>query len=95
MLFFCVSLAIVEELFHLRLYSQRDRSLYSLQWLPDNLASQVAHLEPDVINLHWINAGYLQIETLAKMNKPLVWTLHDMWAFTEGCHYCCIDKTFS
>jgi glycosyltransferase involved in cell wall biosynthesis len=40
-----------------------------------------------VINLHWINAGYLQVETIAKFNKPLVWTLHDMWAFTGGCHY--------
>jgi glycosyltransferase involved in cell wall biosynthesis len=71
----------------LKFYSKRDRSLYSLQWLPDNLASKVAQLEPDVVNLHWINAGYLQIETLAKLNKPIVWTLHDMWAFTGGCHY--------
>ena len=71
----------------LRLYPKRDRSFYSLQWLPDNLASKVTQLEPDVINLHWINAGYLQIETLAKLNKSLVWTLHDMWAFTGGCHY--------
>jgi len=71
----------------LKLYPKRDRSYYSLQWLPDNIASKVAHLEPDVVNLHWINAGYLQIETLAKLNKPLVWTLHDMWAFTGGCHY--------
>lgn len=71
----------------LKFYSNRDRSFYSLQWLPDNIASKVAQLEPDVINLHWINGGYLQIETFAKLNKPIVWTLHDMWAFTGGCHY--------
>jgi glycosyltransferase involved in cell wall biosynthesis len=71
----------------LRLYPKRDRSLYSLQWLPDNIASKVTQINPDIVNLHWINAGYLQIETLAKLNKPLVWTLHDMWAFTGGCHY--------
>ncbi|MFM5890811.1 MAG: glycosyltransferase family 4 protein, partial [Dolichospermum sp.] len=66
---------------------QRDRSTYSVQWLPDNLAAQVAQLNPDIINLHWINAGYMQIETLAKFKKPIIWTLHDMWAFTGGCHY--------
>ena len=71
----------------LKFYPNCDQSLYSLQWLPDNIATKVAKLEPDVINLHWICNSYIQIETLAKFNKPLVWTLHDMWAFTGGCHY--------
>ncbi len=62
-------------------------SFYSLQWLPDNIASKVIQLNPDVINIHWICNSYLQIETLARLNKPLVWTLHDMWPFTGGCHY--------
>ena len=29
----------------------------------------------------------MQIETMAKLNVPIVWSLHDMWAFTGGCHY--------
>jgi len=44
----------------------------------------------DVINLHWVSAGFLSIRNisrLAKLGKPIVWTLHDMWAFTGGCHY--------
>jgi hypothetical protein len=32
----------------LKLYPDRDRSLFSLQWLPDNLAAKVARLEPDI-----------------------------------------------
>lgn len=71
----------------LKFYPHRDRSLSSPQWLPDNIASKVAQVEPDVINLHWIYGGYLQIETLAKFKQPIVWTLHDMWPFTGGCHY--------
>ena len=71
----------------IQLYAHRDRSTYSVQWLPDNLAAQVAQINPDVIHLHWINGGYLKIETIAKFKKPIVWTLHDMWAFTGGCHY--------
>ncbi|MDB9303323.1 glycosyltransferase family 4 protein [Nodularia spumigena CS-591/12] len=66
---------------------RQNKLIFSLQWMPDKLAAQVAKMNPDVINLHWINGGYLRIETLAKFKKPIVWTLHDMWAFTGGCHY--------
>ncbi|MDB9430537.1 glycosyltransferase family 4 protein [Microcystis aeruginosa CS-555/01A07] len=71
----------------LMLYPNRDHTPYSIQWISDRIASQVAQLAPDIINLHWVNAGYLQIETVARLNKPLVWTIHDMWPFTGGCHY--------
>jgi glycosyltransferase involved in cell wall biosynthesis len=71
----------------LKLYKQRQGGLFSLQWLPDRMAVQLARMNLDLINLHWINGAYIQIETLAKFRKPLVWTLHDMWAFTGGCHY--------
>ena len=46
--------------------------------------------EADIIHLHWINFGFLSIKSLEKLfalNKPIVWTLHDMWAFTGGCHH--------
>ncbi len=73
--------------FPLPIYRQREPVLFSPQWFPDGLTSQVAQLNPDIINLHWVEWGFLQIETLPKFGKPLVWTLHDMWAFTGGCHY--------
>ncbi len=69
------------------IYSQRDHTMFSPQWFPDTIASQVRQINPNIVHLHWICNGYLRIETLAKFNKPLVWTLHDMWAFTGGCHY--------
>ena len=68
-------------------YPNRDRTTYSLQWVPDRVANKVSEVDPDIINLHWANSGYLQVETIAKFNRPIVWTLHDMWAFTGGCHY--------
>ena len=60
---------------------------FSPQWVPDAIAPKIAQINPDIINLHWVCNSFLQIETLAKFNKPLVWTLQDMWAFTGGCHY--------
>ncbi|GAF04446.1 glycosyltransferase [Saccharicrinis fermentans] len=46
--------------------------------------------EADIIHLHWVNQGFLSLkslEKLFKLNKKIVWTLHDMWPFTGGCHY--------
>jgi glycosyltransferase involved in cell wall biosynthesis len=68
-------------------YRQREKTEFSTQWVPDLLVSRVAKLNPDLINLHWINDSYLRIETIAKFHQPIVWTLHDMWPFTGGCHY--------
>jgi glycosyltransferase involved in cell wall biosynthesis len=44
----------------------------------------------DIIHLHWINFGFLSLDSIIKLvetNKPIIWTLHDMWAFTGGCHH--------
>jgi glycosyltransferase involved in cell wall biosynthesis len=46
--------------------------------------------EADIIHLHWINQGFLSlrdIERLVKQNKPIVWTMHDMWPCTGICHH--------
>jgi glycosyltransferase involved in cell wall biosynthesis len=71
----------------LKRYRQKSKQLFSPHWLASKVGKQVAKLNPDIINLHWISAGYLKIETIAKFQSPLVWTLHDMWSFTGGCHY--------
>ncbi|MBW4502126.1 MAG: glycosyltransferase family 4 protein [Scytonema hyalinum WJT4-NPBG1] len=70
----------------LKFYNQRNKVPFFTQWLPDRVVPQVAHINPDIINLHWISAAFVQIETLAKLKQPLVWTLHDSWGFTGGCH---------
>jgi glycosyltransferase involved in cell wall biosynthesis len=61
--------------------------MFSVQWLPDAIAPKVRQLNPDIVHLHWICNGFMQIETLSKLNQPLVWTLHDMWPLTGGCNY--------
>lgn len=46
--------------------------------------------EADVLHLHWVNQGLLSLnglEKLLQLGKPVVWTLHDTWPFTGGCHY--------
>lgn len=65
----------------------RKRVLFSTSMIPDNLLKEIDRLNPDVVHLNWIAGGFIRIETIAKINKPLVWTFQDMWAFTGGCHY--------
>jgi glycosyltransferase involved in cell wall biosynthesis len=47
----------------------------------------VQRLVPDIVNLHWVCDGFVRVEAVAQFAVPVVWTLHDMWPFTGGCHY--------
>jgi len=63
-----------------------------------DISQQPDVLSADIIHLHWFNQGFLSIkglEKVLKMGKPVVWTLHDMWSFTGGCHYSgdCLNYT--
>lgn len=43
----------------------------------------------DVIHLHWIQHAFVSlrgIEALIATGKPLLWSLHDLWPITGGCH---------
>ena len=47
----------------------------------------IKRFNPDIINLHWINAGFIDIKSIGSSTVPIVWTIHDCWPFTGGCHY--------
>jgi glycosyltransferase involved in cell wall biosynthesis len=68
-------------------YPHRTEGVYYPGWLPDGIPSRVQELDPTVVHLHWITGGFLNVRSLKRLQLPLVWTLHDMWAFTGGCHY--------
>lgn len=71
----------------LKRYRDRPSTLFSTQWVPDGIESKLKQFEPDIVNVHWVSQGFMQIETLAQLPYPLVWTSHDMGGFTGGCHY--------
>jgi glycosyltransferase involved in cell wall biosynthesis len=69
-------------------YRQRKKgATFYPGWLPDRIKPRVDAFAPDLVHLHWITGGTLNVRTLRKLGCPIVWTLHDMWAFTGGCHY--------
>lgn len=69
--------------------------------------------DPDVIHLHNIHGYYINtkllFDALKEIGKPVIWTLHDCWAFTghcthfdrigcakwqNGCHHCPQTKKY-
>lgn len=60
---------------------------WSNNWYPHKLLSGFDLSAYDLIHFHWVGGGYVPISSLSKMPLPVVWTLHDMWPFTGGCHY--------
>ena len=72
----------------LKLYKERSETRFSISWVPSsNIINQINQINPDIVHLHWINDGMIRIEDLPKINAPIVWSLHDMYPFTGGCHY--------
>jgi glycosyltransferase involved in cell wall biosynthesis len=41
----------------------------------------------DIVHLHWINDDTISIEDIAKITKPIVWTMHDSWVFCGAEHH--------
>lgn len=56
-----------------------------------NFLKKVDKIKPDIIHLHNIHGNYINykllFEYIKKHNIPVIWTLHDAWAFTGKCVY--------
>ena len=71
-----------------RFYKNKTKTPFSPAWVPfGSIVDQINEIKPDIVHLHWICGGMIRIEEIAKIKAPIVWSLHDMWAFTGGCHY--------
>lgn len=75
------------------LNSEKDKSVrfaFSSASTGTDLRKNTLIQSADIIHIHWVQHGYLSLENLkqlAALDKPVVWTLHDEWVFTGGCHY--------
>jgi len=72
----------------LKSYPNKTKTLFSSsKYSSGDAVKAINAKKPDIVHLHWVNHGMLTIEDLLKINAPIVWSLHDMWLFTGGCHY--------
>src|SRR5690606_32821939 len=59
---------------------------YSIPTTKYNLFSHPAVQRADIIHLHWVSR-FLNYSFFKDINKPVIWTLHDMNPFLGGFHY--------
>lgn len=70
-----------------RQYRRRQADSFSPSCLPDSVEKRIKQYDPDLVHLNWVTGGYLRIESIGAIDRPIVWTMHDMWPFTGGCHF--------
>ncbi len=64
-----------------------DSAYWSLNQFSYPIADAINQFAADIVHLHWLGDNFLPIQQFVRLEAPIVWTLHDMWAFTGGCHY--------
>jgi glycosyltransferase involved in cell wall biosynthesis len=75
-------------------YHKTDNPIsHSIAFFSSKIIHKINSSDADIVNLHWINGEMISIEDIAKIDKPLVWTLHDMWAFC-GAEHISLDNRF-
>ncbi|SKB88793.1 Glycosyltransferase involved in cell wall bisynthesis [Sphingobacterium nematocida] len=72
---------IVRNLQHSVFKTTRSLNLFST-----GLVSLINNSDCEIVNLHWIGANTVGIKELSKITKPIVWTLHDLWAILGSEH---------
>lgn len=61
--------------------------IHSLGLFPSGLGAWINESDVDIVNLHWVCAETLSLGEIARIEKPIVWTMHDMWPFMGAEHY--------
>ena len=71
----------------LRLYDFDRRGTLSPGFLGLPIQAMPGYAESDVVHLHWVNDGLLDLRSLKYCDKPIIWTVRDLWLTTGLCHY--------
>ncbi len=69
------------------IYLPIPRSTYTLGLFGYDITKFEEYKKSDIIHIHWLSEGFINLRTLMKTNKPIIWTMRDMWPFTGGSHY--------
>jgi glycosyltransferase involved in cell wall biosynthesis len=70
-----------------KMLKTENKIIHSPSVLPSNWVKHINNSDADIVHLHWIQGEMLSIKDISKIKKPIVWTLHDMWAFCGAEHY--------
>ena len=63
------------------------RETFTLNFLGFDLTKSKEYKKADIIHIHWLSEGFINLRSISKIKKPVIWTVRDMWPFTGGSHY--------
>ena len=78
--------AVLEKLLFL-LSKTSNPILHSLNWYSKIDIKKINNSDYDIVHLHWINGNMISIRDIAKITKPIVWTMHDSWVCCAAEHH--------
>ncbi len=68
-------------------FKKRKGNDFSIMCFPDNIfVRKINKLNPDIVHFHYLGPGIISIKGLSLIKQKIVWTLHDSFIFTGGCH---------
>jgi glycosyltransferase involved in cell wall biosynthesis len=67
-------------------YPLKMNTPWNVGWLNGEVNSLIQKHEADIVHVHWVGSGFMSLNDLSKIKQKLVFTLHDSWMFTGGCH---------
>lgn len=70
-----------------KLMKTENSIFHSPALLPSNWPKRINQSDADLVHLHWVGGEMMSIEDISRIQKPVVWTMHDMWAFC-GAEHC-------
>ena len=76
----------------IKVFTNSKLTPHSISLFSSKLVDYVNKSDADIIHLHWVQHEMLSIADIAKIEKPIVWTLHDMWAFCGAEHLAQDDR---
>ncbi len=75
-----------------KMLKTKNKIIHSPSVLPSHWVKLINNSDADLVHLHWIQNEMLSIKDISKIKKPIVWTLHDMWAVCGAEHYTNDDR---
>ncbi len=61
--------------------------LHSINRFASGLADWINSSDYDLVNLHWLGGEVISVEEIGLLQKPVFWTMHDMWPISGAEHY--------
>lgn len=68
-------------------YQDRSDYLFTPAWYSSgDILKEIKSIQPDLVHIHWASKGMISLKDIEKISVPVIFTLHDSWLFTGGCH---------